>query len=85
LAHHSGTISHDHHEPHHHHGSHHGPAGSTKGDAFKIGSILVFLFLCSLAAHYLFAEEALYDWSQNRQNAHAAQDIQPNSGDTDAP
>jgi hypothetical protein len=70
-------MQHEHQEPHHRHG----PGGTAKGDAFKVGGLLVFLFLASMAAHYLFAREVLYDWSQSRENARAAQDIQPNSGD----
>lgn len=77
MAHHPDT----HHDAHHHDHAHHGAApGGEKRDAFRVGAFLLMIFLGSMAAHYLFAREMLYDWSQNRQNAAAAQGIQPGRG-----
>jgi hypothetical protein len=69
------------HEPHHHASAHdhnhHHSKGSARGDAIRIGAILIGLFLLTVLCNYLFADEVLDNWAMAHRTSEALQNLQP--------
>ena len=46
-------------------------------DVAGVGAFLLFIFLCTVFAHFMFVKEMAYDMALERKNAEAASSFKP--------